>query len=111
MARIIPKADWQEFLELLSRELPGKRALIEAASLTLGDQTEANWLPFLGITYDRKDDLVEIILKDVDHLIHKPEQVAVEGPGALLSSIEIIDDDGIHHIMRLQEPVMLPAPH
>jgi Family of unknown function (DUF5335) len=39
------------------------RAEIEVASLALGDQVEAEWLPLLGIAYDPKDDLVQVALE------------------------------------------------
>jgi hypothetical protein len=35
--------------------------------LALGDQIAANWLPLLGITYEPKDDLLEIALEGLDH--------------------------------------------
>jgi hypothetical protein len=36
----------------LSQGLVGAQAEIEVASLDLGDQIEAEWLPLLGITYE-----------------------------------------------------------
>ena len=47
----------------LSKTLEGKQAEIEVASLSLGDQVEAEWLPLHGITYDPNDDLVEVALE------------------------------------------------
>jgi hypothetical protein len=38
------------------------------------------WL--LGISYDPKDDIIEIALEGVDHLIPKPREVYVEENGA-----------------------------
>jgi Family of unknown function (DUF5335) len=46
-------------LRSVSRALLGKRAKIGVASLVLGDQIEAEWVPVLGITYDQKDDVLE----------------------------------------------------
>jgi hypothetical protein len=37
-------------------------AEIEVASLDLGDQIQAEWLPLIGITYDPNDDVVEVAL-------------------------------------------------
>src|ERR1700716_2179183 len=37
---------------LVSKVLPAKQAEIEVASLKLGDQVEAEWLPLLGLAYD-----------------------------------------------------------
>ena len=86
------------------------RAEIEVASLTLGDQIEAEWLPLLGITYDPKDDVLEIALDGLDHLIPRPQELYADtGAGALLS-FEVIDGDGASQIIMLREPLMLPAP-
>jgi hypothetical protein len=111
MADILRKSEWHPFFELVSRALKGKRAEIEVASLTLGSQIEAEWLPFLGITYDPRDDLVEILLYGVDHLIRNPERIAIESQGALVSAIEVVDHDGTQQILRLRDPMMLPVLH
>ena len=58
--------------------LEGKRAEIEVVSLRLGDQVEAEWLPLLGIAYDPNDDIVEIALEGLDHLIPNPREIYVE---------------------------------
>ena len=52
-------------LRLVVARPPRRRAEIEVASLDLGDQIEAEWLPLLGITYDDKDDVLEIALEEL----------------------------------------------
>jgi len=109
-AQKIEKPEWRAFVDTLSKGLVGKRAEIEVASLALGDQIEADWLPLLGITYDPKDDLLEVVLDGLDHMIRKPrEMYADSGNGGLLS-FEIIDADGVSQIIRLSEPLMLVPP-
>jgi hypothetical protein len=98
------------YFDRMSKALVGKRAEIEVASLKLGDQIEAEWLPLLGISYDPKDDIIEIALEGVDHLIPKPREVYVEENGLELSSLEVIDAEGTHQIIVLKDPMMLPAP-
>ncbi len=56
-ARKLDKRQWSTFLNGVTRMLEGKRAEVEVASLRLGDQVEAEWLPLLGIAYDSKDDI------------------------------------------------------
>lgn len=109
MAERIEKADWKPFFEQLSRTLEGKRTEIEAASLDLGDQVLAEWLPLLGITYDPKDDLVDVALERVDHLIRHPREVTADKSGRL-TSIEIVDEEGTRQIVKFRDPVMLPPP-
>jgi hypothetical protein len=49
-ARKLDKSQWRTFFDRLSKTLEGKQAEIEVASLSLGDQVEAEWLPLRGIT-------------------------------------------------------------
>ena len=110
MAKQLEKSQWRAYFDRMSKALVGKRAEIEVASLKLGDQIEAEWLPLLGISYDPKDDIIEIALEGVDHLIPKPREVYVEENGLELSSLEVIDAEGTHQIIILKDPMMLPAP-
>jgi hypothetical protein len=110
MAKQLEKSRWRAYFDRMSKAPVGKRAEIEVASLKLGDQIEAEWLPLLGISYDPKDDIIEIALEGVDHLIPKPREVYVEENGLELSSLEVIDAEGKHQIIVLKDPMMLPAP-
>jgi hypothetical protein len=108
--RKLDKAEWQAYFDRISKVLVGKRAEIEVASLALGDQIEAEWLPLLGIAYDPKDDVLEIALEGDDHLINKPQEIYVDSEGIELTSVEVIDGNGARQIVQLREPLMLPAP-
>jgi len=57
---------------------------IEVASLDLGDQVQAKWLPLIGITYDPKDDVVEVALEGLDHMIHRPREMYMDNRWAVL---------------------------
>ena len=108
--RVLSKPQWHGYFDRMSTALIGKRAEIEIASLDLGDQIEAEWLPLLGITYDPKSDIVEIAMEGLDHLIPKPRQIFVdEGLGGL-ASFGVVDHAGVRHIVQLREPLMLPPP-
>jgi hypothetical protein len=106
----IDKPDWRAFFEWLSQGLLGARAEIEVASLDLGDQIEAEWLPLLGITYDDKNDVLEVALEGVDHLIYGPREVWADPNVGELMSFEVIDDRGVSQIIKLRQPLMLPSP-
>ena len=110
MAKKLEKPQWSVYFDLISKALIGKRAEIEVASLKLGDQIEAEWLPFFGSSYDPKDDVIALALEGHDHLIHKPTEIFIEGEGLELSSLEVIDADDVRHIVVLKDPLMLPAP-
>jgi hypothetical protein len=88
--------------------LVGKQVEIEATSMKFGDQIEQEWIQLLGITYDHKDDLIEILVEGLDHLIHKPREVWVDHGVIGLVSMEVVDADDVKQIIRLREPLMLP---
>jgi hypothetical protein len=110
MATKLDKSTWQRYFDTLSKVVVGKQAEIEVASLKLGDQVEAEWVQFLGISYDPKGDELEILLEGLDHLIPKPREIYVEGSAPALSSILVIDNDGNQQIVKLRDPLMLPQP-
>jgi hypothetical protein len=105
----LEKPTWQPYLDQVSKQLGAgsKRAEIEVASLQLGDQIEAEWVPLLGISYDPNDNLVEVLVEGLDHLIRNPVEIYVEVGPAGLASMEVIDKDDVRNIVRLRDPVML----
>jgi hypothetical protein len=106
----LEKANWHPYFDALSKTLVGKRAEIELASLDIGDQIEAEWLPLLGMVYDHKNDLVEILMEDFDHMIRHPREIYVDYGLGGLTSLEVIDTDDVKQIIKLRDPLMLPAP-
>jgi hypothetical protein len=94
----------------LSKTLQGKQAEIEVTSLSLGDQVETEWLLLHGITYDPNDDLVEVALERLDHMIRKPREIYLEDWIRGLTTIEIVDADGTKQVVKLREPLMLASP-
>ena len=64
----------------------------------------------LGITFDPKNDILEIALDGLDHLISRPREIYIDDSAGVLSSLEVIDSDGISQIVQLREPLFLPAP-
>jgi hypothetical protein len=64
----------------------------------------------LGIVYDRKNDIVEVALDGLDHMIHEPREIYVDVDGKGLLSLEIVDAEGARQVVRLMDPLMLPAP-
>jgi Family of unknown function (DUF5335) len=106
----IDKPNWRAFFDWLSQGLVGAQAEIEVASLDLGDQIEAEWLPLLGITYEDKDDVLEVALEGVDHLIYGPRELWANPSGGEMMSFEVIDDRGVSQIIKLRQPLMLPSP-
>lgn len=108
--RKLDKKQWRTFFDGVTTFLEGKEAEIEVASLSLGDQVQAEWLPLLGITYDPKDDIVEVALEGLDHLIQKPREIYVEDGAQGIVALEIVAADDERQIVKLRDPLMLPSP-
>jgi hypothetical protein len=101
-ARKLDKKEWKPFFERVSQVLGAKQAEVEVLSLGLGDQLEAEWLPLLGLAYDPKNDVLEVI--------QKPRDIYVEDGGVGLASLAIVDAEGARQIVKLRDPMVLPAP-
>jgi hypothetical protein len=104
----LEKQAWHPYFDHVSKILDGKRVEVEVASLKVGDQVEAEWLPLIGIVYDHKDDLIEVALEGFDHMIRHPKEVFVDQEAVMLRSMEVVDADDARQIIRLRDPLMLP---
>jgi hypothetical protein len=108
--RELPKQQWKRYFESVSGVLTGTRAEIEVASLEVGDQIAAQWLPLLGLTYDSRDDLIDVSLTGLNHLIRQPAQIEVtEDDAGTIRSIAVRTADGTLQVLRLKDPLRLPA--
>lgn len=83
-------------------------AEVEVASIDLGDQIQAEWVPLLGVAYDPRDNALEVALDGLDHMIHKPREIYVDDGAAGLTSLEIVDADGVRQIIKLKDQLKLP---
>src|SRR5437762_3513740 len=64
-----------------------------------GAQVETEWRPLLGITYDHKDNILEIAVEHHDHLITNPDEIYVEESGeGMPSSMEVVAGQTKHII-------------
>ena len=73
--RRLQRDDWSGFCAHVTRGFPGKRVDIEVASLQIGFQPEARRLPLIGISYDPKSDVLELLLGELDDLIVGKDRV------------------------------------
>ena len=106
----LEKSKWRTFFDRVSKHLIGKRAEIDVESLALGAQVEGKWLPLFGIVYDPKNDLIEIAVEELDHMVHKPREIYVDEGSTGLISLEVLDGDGVQHIVQFRDPLMLRPP-
>ncbi|PVE21842.1 hypothetical protein DC522_24315 [Microvirga sp. KLBC 81] len=106
-ARMIDMSDWRLYLDQVSESLSDRRAEVRVVSPKLGNQVEAEGIRLLGIAYDPKDNVLEVALEGLDHLIHKPVELYVEEGPSGIESLSILDGEGNQHIVQLQRPVIL----
>jgi Family of unknown function (DUF5335) len=104
----VPKSGWRQFFDVMGKAVLGKSAEVEVASLEVGDQIIAEWVPMRGITYDSRDDLLDVALDRGSHLIRRPQDILVDESESGLSIVAVVDADGVRHIIRLKEPLLLP---
>lgn len=105
----VPPSEWRSFFDRLSKGLLGKWVEIEVSSLDLGNQVTAEWIPMFGITYDSRDDLLDVALDRIDHLIRHPKEIVVEEGPTGVTSVAVVDGEGVRQVVRMKEPLMLSA--
>jgi hypothetical protein len=108
--RRLERSEWRGFCIRASRGSLGKHVRIEVASLQIGFQLEAHRLPLLGISYDPKSDVLELLVGELDHLIYAPRELYVDEGVFDMISLQVIDADGVRQIVTFRDPLMLPAP-
>jgi Family of unknown function (DUF5335) len=106
--RRLQRDDWSGFCIHMTRGFPGKWVDIEMASLQIGFQPEARCLPLIGISYDPKSDVLELLLGELEHLIRAPREFYVDDDPLGITSLQIIDAEGVYQILTLRDPLMLP---
>lgn len=104
----IEKASWARYFDGIAGSLEGKSVEIDIEALSLGSQIGAEWLPLLGITYEARDDMLAVMVEGLNHLIRHPQTVHVDVELGQLSSLSILDSDGVRHILKLRDPLRLP---
>jgi len=111
MAAIDLKRDqWKSYFEGLTGYLEGKQACVEVAARALGHRVAAQWTPLVGMTYEDRDDILDLRLGDLSHIIRRPVCIYLLMEGGAVSCIEVIDAEGVTHIVRLRDAVPPPDP-
>ena len=103
----VPQAEWRGLFDRMSKTLLGKRAEIEVASLDLGDQIVAEWVPLVGLAYDSRDDRLDVVLERTNHAILHPSEIIVDEQPAGFASVAVVDKEGARHVVRFRNPLML----
>ena len=112
----IPREQWEAYFdEYTKKHLRDDRpeaATIEVVSPMIGDQIEEEGAVLQGISYDPKDNALEVLVEGLDHLVFNPKEVWVvedEEDEGFLTSVEIVREDGTKEILSIRR-TGLPAP-
>ena len=97
--RAIDLSDWHVYLNKVSADLSNRRAEVRIVSPRLGNQVEAAGVRLIGITYDPKNQVLEVALEGLGHLIQKPVELYVQDGPSGVESFSILDAKGNRHIV------------
>ena len=103
--RPLPRAEWRSYFDAFSKD-KAEAGRVEYASVRVlssedGDQPVADWAPLLGLTYDPKDDLLEVQMQGLDHLVAHPTSIFVDEEDGELARFEVAREDGSQEVVEL----------
>ena len=113
----IPPSSWYESLESLTKQRQGDVVTIEVIALDLGDEYEAEEVPFAYIEYDRHDDALNVAVGGRDgrypvvlrHTVEHPQRVAVSTPApGGESTVDVTGADGVQTLITFHHRPALP---
>jgi len=113
MAVISPeqRTEWTRLTDRLSAEYAGYDVTIEVLDPEVGDNPMVERLPFDGVTYDPKDDVLVAAVGGKDqrypvvlrHLIHHPRELVVDqNPQG--AALKVTDESGTTTLVSLLRP-------
>jgi hypothetical protein len=114
----VPSPSWHDSLEFLTKEHEGDEVTIEVLTADLGDQYEAEKVPFAYIEYDMHDETLNVAVGGRDgrypvvlrHAIEHPQRVVISTPTpGEQSTVDVIAADGVQTLITLHLRPALPA--
>jgi hypothetical protein len=116
----IPRTAWQSTLDALTKEHENDVASIEVVGLDIGDQSEAEHIPFAYIEYDPHDDAANVGVGGLDgrypallrHEVAHPQSIFIRASPAdepTVLTIEIRSSDESVTLVSLHPRAELPA--
>lgn len=106
----LDKRDWQAYFARLTESLGARAVEIDVESLSIGAQAGADWVDLLSMRYDPHSDMVAVLAGGLAHLVRQPRALFVDTALTGVTSMELVDADDMRHIIRLRNPLSLPAP-
>lgn len=108
--RKLDRGEWDGLCLSVTRNCSGMQAMVEVMSVEFGCQPEVRRSPMLGMSYDPRNDVLELLIGDLDHLIRAPRELYVDDAPLGRMALQIVDAGGVRQIVTFQYPPMLPSP-
>jgi hypothetical protein len=104
--RLLPRAEWNDYFDAFSKT-KADAGRIDYAEIRVfspedGAQPETRWLPLQGLTYDPKDDVLDIAVTGLDHLVGQPKAIWVDEAGGRLDRFEVVRRDGTREVIEIR---------
>jgi hypothetical protein len=115
--RELERATWPTYFDSMTASIEGTLVTVELMGEQLGDQTDVERLPVQAISYDPRDDVLEVAVGGrgtrypvvLRHFISSPTTISVEELEGRPNAILVTDPGGVRTLIRLFEPGMLEA--
>jgi hypothetical protein len=76
---------------------------VEVVGPDVGDQVAAEGARLIGITFDPRDNSLELELDAGDHRVYRPKEVwVIEEPDGFISALEVVRPDGTRDIVSVK---------
>ncbi len=117
MGEKIEKAAWEKYLDDFTKQHQGYVARIEIVGREFGDQEEAAWLPFAGISYDPHHDQIIVTVGGISgrypahltHMITHPRAMEVhQTPEEDITTLCIATAENTETLVTLRPESQLP---
>lgn len=106
--KTLERAQWKSYFNETAKGLETMQVEIEITGPHVGDQIEAEWVPLNGLSYDDRSNYFDVATSRLNHRIPDVKEISIEQDFTGLKSMEIIDGDGNHQILRFKPPLALP---
>lgn len=107
--RELDRSQWDKYTSSLSKRLQKERVRLSRGGLDREGHVEADAVLLRGITYDRRDDSLEIDTEQLSHRIERPRRLVVVETDAGFERMEIVDAEGCRHVLQLERTRALPG--
>jgi hypothetical protein len=103
----VPRDKLEEYFDVFTKHFLRNESTIAAdvdlVSQEWGDQVEAEGAHLVGVTYDPKENALELTFEAGQHRTYHPVEVwTLEETDGFVKAIEVVRDDGAREVVRVR---------